>query len=453
MFIGREKELGILSDSMAGSRTAALVYGKRRVGKTTLIKQAIACQNKKAVYYECIKSSVKDNIDAFVKILSEQGIIAFTAQFTSFQDVFSYLNSIGEEYVIVIDEYPYLKTMADAETVDSAFQYIIDNLLGNISLVISGSHISIMREMLSEGNALYGRFSSVIALNELSYRDAARFYPSKTDYEKIGFHSVFGGSPFVLEKISEADSLEDNIKKLILNENSPVYIYAAHLLLSDYSNSVNAERVFAALGNGKKHYSELEKILDTKKTGNIAKQLKYLMSMDIVKRSTPINRKEDSKKAVYEINDNLIRFFFCYVYKNRSALLMIGADAFYREYIQSSLTEFISLRFEEQCRDFFSMQVMDGKLKGVRDIGSFYYDDPLNKTNGEFDVALEYSDHYALFEVKYYKKPLELDEIHREAGQVRQIKELNVASLGFISASGFADKEPGYIYYSANDLY
>ena len=77
-------------------------------------------------------------------------------------------------------------TLAE-DTAQAIIQYIIDNLLGNISLVISGSHISIMREMLSEGNALYGRFSSVIALNELSDRDAARFYPSKTDYEKIGF--------------------------------------------------------------------------------------------------------------------------------------------------------------------------------------------------------------------------------------------------------------------------
>ena len=343
--------------------------------------------------------------------------------------------------------------MTQPEMVDSTFQAIIDNHLANINLVVSGSHIGMMRDMLREGNALYGRFGTVLQLKELSYRLAAAFYSSKDAYDRIGFHGVFGGSPFVLEQLRDSESLRDNIIRTILNESNPVYMYASHFLMSDYSRSVNSERIFATLGNGKKKYSELENLLDAKKTGNLSKQLKSLLELDILSKNVPINRLGDAKKVKYEINDNLMRFYFTYVYKNQSALQMLGAEVFYDQYIAPTLTEYISRRFEELCRDYFSYMARQGKLPGIRHIGSFYYDDPATKSNGEFDVALDFGDTYTICEAKYFKKTIELDDIHREAGQIRGIKGIEVSQIGFISASGFAQKEDGYLYYTGDDLY
>ena len=105
MFVARSEELSQLVSAMKRSNHAALVYGKRRVGKTRLIKEALQQQNKTAIYYECIKGTVKENVDAFVKVLLAEHVLPFASSFDTFQDVFAFLNSLPREFVVVIDEY------------------------------------------------------------------------------------------------------------------------------------------------------------------------------------------------------------------------------------------------------------------------------------------------------------------------------------------------------------
>ena len=451
MFIGREKELTLLQQDYIGK--AVMVYGKRRVGKTTLIQKALENCQHQTVYYECSKGAMQDNIDGLVRELARVKMLPVPLNFSTLQDVFIYLNALPKKIVVVIDEYPYLKKATDSATVDSIFQNIIDNRLSNIELVLSGSHIGMMKDLLQERNALYGRFAVTIKLNELNYQDAARFYPDRTPYDKVAHYAVFGGSPFVNQALNPAATLRENVISTILNPVSAVYLYASQLLLSDYSVKINAERIFSVIGNGKKRYTEIEDKLDVKKTGNLSKQIKSLTELEIVSRNSPINKIGDNKKATFEINDNLLRFYFTFIYKNASALQVLGAEAFYDEYVAPTLTDFISRRFEGICRDYFSLQVRSGKLKGVRNIGSYYYDDPVHRKNGEFDVALELADGYAIYEAKYYAQPMTLDEIRREAQQVANIKELAVKQLGFIAINGFVEQEKPYTYLDGNDIF
>ena len=451
MFIGREKELTLLQQDYIGK--AVMVYGKRRVGKTTLIQKALENCQYQTVYYECSKGAMQDNIDGLVRELARVKMLPVPLNFSTLQDVFIYLNALPKKIVVVIDEYPYLKKATDSATVDSIFQNIIDNRLSNIELVLSGSHIGMMKDLLQERNALYGRFAVTIKLNELNYQDAARFYPDRTPYDKVAHYAVFGGSPFVNQALNPAATLRENVISTILNPVSAVYLYASQLLLSDYSVKINAERIFSGIGNGKKRYTEIEDKLDVKKTGNLSKQIKSLTELEIVSRNSPINKIGDNKKATFEINDNLLRFYFTFIYKNASALQVLGAEAFYDEYVAPTLTDFISRRFEGICRDYFSLQVRSGKLKGVRNIGSYYYDDPVHRKNGEFDVALELADGYAIYEAKYYAQPMTLDEIRREAQQVANIKELAVKQLGFIAINGFVEQEKPYTYLDGNDIF
>lgn len=451
MFIGREKELTLLQQDYIGK--AVMVYGKRRVGKTTLIQKALENCQYQTVYYECSKGAMQDNIDGLVRELVRVKILPVPLNFSTLQDVFIYLNALPQKIVVVIDEYPYLKKVTDSATVDSLFQNIIDNRLSNIELILSGSHIGMMKDLLQERNALYGRFAVTIKLNELNYLDAARFYPDRTPYDKVAHYAVFGGSPFVNQALNPAATLRENVISTILNPVSAVYLYASQLLLSDYSVKINAERIFSVIGNGKKRYTEIEDKLDVKKTGNLSKQIKSLTELEIVSRNSPINKIGDNKKATFEINDNLLRFYFTFIYKNASALQVLGAEAFYDEYVAPTLADFISRRFEGICRDYFSLLVRSGKLKGVRNIGSYYYDDPVHRKNGEFDVALELADGYAIYEAKYYAKPMTLDEIHREVQQVANIKELAVKQLGFIAINGFVEQEKPYTYLDGNDIF
>ena len=107
MFVARSQEFSQLAGAMKQSNHTALVYGKHRVGKTRLIKEALKAQTKTAIYYECIKGTVKENINAFVKVLFEARVLPFASSFDTFQDVFAFLNSLSREFVVVIDEYPY----------------------------------------------------------------------------------------------------------------------------------------------------------------------------------------------------------------------------------------------------------------------------------------------------------------------------------------------------------
>ncbi len=439
MFFGREKEQELIQDILRKPSGSMMIYGKRKIGKTTLITHSLKGNPEKTAYYECLKAPMQDNIDSFVSILVRTKILPIPLSFTSIIDVFAYLNTLPETINIVIDEYPYLKEYTEAATVDSLFQNIIDNHLSNIRLFISGSHVGMMKDLLEENNALYGRFSNVLCLKELDYKITSAFYPEKSVYDKVAFYAVFGGSPYINEFIDPAASLKANVIRTILNPSSSVYHYADNLLLSDLSVSSNMDRIFYAIANGKKKYTEIQSKLKMDGNGLLSKQMKVLLNMELVSKVAPINKPDDKRKMRYEITDNLLRFFYTYVYSNKSALQMLGAEAFYEEYIEPSVVTFISYRFEDICRTYFSWQVQSRKMRGVLNIGTYYYDDPKKKRNGEFDVVLQRREAFDVYEAKYFESPMTQQQMHKEIKQISEIEGLPVGKIGFVSVNGFVD--------------
>lgn len=451
MFIGREEELALLREEHIGK--AVMVYGKKRVGKTTLILKGLEQCPYQTVYFECLKGTMQDNIAGFVQELVRIKVLPVPLAFGSLQDVFAYLNTLPQKMVVVVDEYTHLYAMNDSGVVDSVFQSIIDNRLSNIELILAGSHIGMMKDLLQERNPLYGRFATSIKLDEMNYLDAAKFYPDKSAYDKVAHYAVFGGSPFINQALNPAATLRDNIISTILNPMSPVYLYASQLVFSDNSLNVNSERIFSALGNDRKRYTEIEDALRVKKTGNLAKQIKTLTDLEILARSIPINKPNDNKKATYELNDNLLRFYYAFVYKNSSALQVLGAEAFYDEYVAPVLTHFIAHHFEDICREYFSLQVRSGRMNGVRSIGSYYLDTAVRCEIKEFPVSVELADGYAVYLPKYSAQPMTIDEIHGEAQRMEGVNDPGIKQLGFISINGFVEQEKPYIYLDDNDIF
>lgn len=265
MFVGREQELALLQQENIGK--TLMVYGKKRIGKTTLILKALEQCPYQTVYFECLKGTMQDNIDGLVQELVRVKVLPVPLAFSSLQDVFAYLNSMTQKIVVVVDEYTHLYAMNDSGVVDSVFQSIIDNRLSNIELILSGSHIGMMKDLLQEKNPLYGRFAASIKLEELNYLDAAKFYPDKSAYDKVAHYAVFGGSPFINQALNPVATLRENIIDTVLNPMSSVYLYASQLVFADNALNVNAERIFFALGNDRKRYTEIEDALGVKKTG------------------------------------------------------------------------------------------------------------------------------------------------------------------------------------------
>lgn len=451
MFVGREEELALLQHEHIGK--AVMVYGKKRVGKTTLILKALEQCPYQTVYFECLKGTMQENINGLVQELVRVKVLPVPLAFSSLQDVFAYLNTMTQKMVVVVDEYTHLYAMNDSGVVDSVFQSIIDNRLSNIELILAGSHIGLMKDLLQERNPLYGRFAASIKLDELNYLDASKFYPDKSAYDKVAHYAVFGGSPFINQALNPDATLRENIIGTVLNPMSPVYLYASQLVFSDNALNINTERIFSVLGNDRKRYTEIEDALGVKKTGNLAKQIKTLTDLDILSRRIPINKPNDNKKATYELSYNLLRFYYTFVYKNSSALQVLGAEAFYDEYVAPVLTHFIAHHFEDICREYFSLQVRSGRMNGVRSIGSYYLDTAVRCEIKEFPVSVELADGYAVYLPKYSAQPMTIDEIHGEAQRMEGVNDPGIKQLGFISINGFVEQEKPYIYLDDNDIF
>ena len=457
MFVGREKELKVLNEELYKNKSSILIYGKRKIGKTTLIKEA--CKNhtnKPFIYFECIKDTEDRNVKEIIKVIKQLGLISdgVSLEENTFLDLFKYLNSLRTPLIVVIDEYPYLKEFIPSKTIDSIFQNIIDNYTENINLIISGSHIGMMKDLLKDKNDLFGRFIVKISLKELTYLEASEFYPKLSNYDKVAFYSVFGGSPYINERLVPTQDLKWNIVNLLMNTDNAVYTYASSLLISDSSNQIQANRILSMIGNGKKSYSELEETLDKNKTGLLSKYLKPLLEMELIKKEAPINRLNDAKKTKYEINDNLLRFYYSYILRNQYLFNYKAADMIYEEDIKPSIITFISFRFEDICRTFMWKYINNNGIKNVVNIGRYYYD-PINKKNGEFDLAiLNKNGTVSLIDAKYLEDSLSQQTINKELYQISQINEIKVDKTGFISINGFEDGVGGFDYkFDGNDIY
>lgn len=454
MFVGREAELQQLTEVFAQpGKQAVMLYGRRRVGKSTLILEAIKNIACKVIYYECLMTSLEDNLrslEAKVKACYNNKFL----HFVDFEELFEFLGSQQEKVIIIIDEYTYLKKTSDAHYIDSLFQRIVDSLKNNIDLVLLGSYVGMMKELLQQENPLFGRFSLILHIRPFDYYDASLFYTELSASAKPALYAVFGGSPFVNVLIDEEENLEGNIERLLLNANSPVSIYMEYILLAELSKVANANMILSALANGKKRYGEIEQLISGNSNGSLDKQLKNLLEMEIIQKVYPINKKNDKKKTFYEISDNLVRFYYAYIYNKRDVIARIGTKNFYELYIKSSIKTFISHRYEAIVREYFSRQLREGKRSDVYDIGTFWYDMPKERRSGEFDCVLELKNGYAFYEVKYYDKTFSRAEAEAEVQQLKNVLSfMEVSRLGFVALSGFDFTSSEYELISGEELY
>ncbi len=453
MFIERKEELKILEREFSkAEKSAILIYGKRRVGKSTLIIEAAKSFNGVVINHIAAEGASYEICLDMLSYSITKALSLPEIKFSSILDIFEYLNTRKEKILLVIDEYQYLKDSLPAKLMDSYIQIAIDRLNDNIKLVLCGSYITIMRELMEEENPLFGRFSSIIHLKPFDYYSSSLFFPNSTVRDKIALYSIFGGSPYILSLIDSSLSLEDNIKELFLKENSPVRVHIENILFKELKKAFDIG-ILEIIGNGKKKYSEIATKIDVKKTGNLDKQLKKLIDADVIEKVSPINRKDDKKKAFYTISDNLLRFYFSFIFMNRGRIQLLGVDRYFEAFIKRSLNTFISYRFEGIVCEYLARMVKKGKYPTALNIGTYWYDDPKNKVNGEFDCVLEETDGYSFYEAKYYENPLSEKQCNQEAEQVMAILDMSNKRIGFVSASGFDFESDKYELITGDDLF
>lgn len=453
MFVGRESELKALTEFMNAAETkAATVYGRRRIGKTTLLRKAIVDAPGKTIFFEALDGRYETNLNLLAKQVSD----LLGAPLGSFQhhlDLFHTLQLYKEPLTIVIDEYQFLKQSRTGNEVDSEFKQIIDQLPGNMKLILTGSHVTMMKELLEQDNPLFGRFQLVMRVDELEYWQAQAFYPDLPVYDKACFHSVFGACPYILENLNPALGLMDNIINMFVRQNGLARIYIEYILFKEIGKVSILNDILRVIGNGKVRYSQIENSLNLPSNGLLSKYLGMLQDMGLIASITPINKKNDRKKAYYAIADNLVRFYYTYIYPNASSIIHLREEDFYDAYIKLSIGTFISIRFESIVRDYLRIKVAELEGTTPLDIGTFWYDDPKTKKNGEFDCAVRFNDHYSLYEAKFYTRSMSVAEMRAEAAQVSKVQGLGEIRLGFASVNGFEEAVDDYILIDGEDLY
>ena len=439
-FIGRKKQLMQLANIINSKQlNTTLIYGRRRVGKSELVKQAIKDAGVKVIYYECRQIAEASNVKNICDIVAEAFELP-TLGYTTLEDIFEFIFKLSqkEKLVFVLDEYPYMR--ANSKGVDSILQVLIDSYKDSakLSLILLGSFVDVMKSLLSSSNPLYGRVALTIDLKQMDYYESAMFYPKFSDEDKVRIYSVFGGIPYYNELIDDTKSVKENIINLIASPGARLENEVSMYLNSEISKMTNANEVFAALAQNYSKYSDILAQSHVSSGPTMADVLDRLIRMDVVERLSPINDERNKKKAGYYISDNLSLFYFRYIFRYSSQLKIMDEEVFYEKYIHKDFEEwFVPHRFEEICKQYLIRQNRMGNIEPVIEkIGKYYYDDPDNHTNGEFDVVTYDEKGYAFYEVKFRKRPVSKDIIEAEIQQVKKTG-LDCYKYVFISRAGF----------------
>jgi uncharacterized protein len=456
-FIGRKKELGILAEVFSSNKMeCVLVYGRRRIGKTELIKKAIQSLECPCIYYEAKQSSEMSNVSTLSELISHN--LGFPKLgFESFEEVLDFLFDQAKDrnMVFVLDEYPYLRSCIKG--IDSIIQTLVDKHLhtSRLKFVLCGSYVDTMKSLAERENPLYGRFTRTIDLKPMDYYESMMFYNSYSMEERIALYSVFGGIPYYNQLIDSKKSVKDNIIRLIASPNAilnnEVFLY----LKNEIAKINNANEVFESLAMGSSKFTDILSKSHISSSPLLSDVLDKLIKMEIVAKRAPINDKNNKKKSGYYICDNFILFYYKYIYRYSSQLNVMNENAFFEYFIEEDFYKsHVPYVFENICQQYLIRKNKENKITPpFFDIGKYYYDDPVNKKNGEFDVVTQDPNGYIFYECKYRNEKITDKLVKQEIGQVKQAG-LDCYKYGFFSKSGFdVDTQDNLILFDLEQLF
>lgn len=457
MFYGREAERKKLSTMFrSGGQMVSLIYGRRRIGKSELIKQSLKDSDLKSIYYECKQTTERNNVDSLAELIGD----SFHFPKPAFENIerllqFLFEKSMQEPLILVLDEYSYLRE--NAKGLDSILQSVIDNYkdTSNLKLIICGSYVDTMKALLEKQNPLYGRINLTINLKPMDYYDSALFYSGFSNEDKVRLFSVFGGIPYYNRLIDAQKSVRENIIDLIASPGARLENEVSMYLNSEISKITNANEVFEALAKGFSRYKDLLDQSNVSSGPALVDILDKLIRMDVVAKESPINDENNRKKSGYFISDNLSLFYYKYIFRNISRMNIMDSEIFYDKYIADDFeTKYVPKIFETICKQYLIRRNRKGLMEEIFEkIGKYYYDDPVEKKNGEFDIVTQDDLGYIFYEAKFRKNPVTESMIQNEILQVKQTG-LECYKYGFFSRSGFlCDPEKNQIFIELKELY
>lgn len=410
MFIGRERELNALERLYQSNKFEfAVIYGRRRVGKTALINKFI--DDKNAIYFMGVESNAKQNLENLSKSIMEYvSGTEIDSIFSSFQSALEYVFKLAEKerIILAIDEYPYVAR--SSKSLASTLQLLIDKYKdkSELMLILCGSSMSYMEDhVLAYKAPLYGRRTAQMKLVPFDFEETCRYLKNFSNEDKALIYGVAGGTPQYLLQIDDNLSVEENIKNTFLNPVSFLYEEPINLLKQEVREPAIYTAVIAAIATGASRMSEISGKVG-EDTNVCSMYLKNLINLGIVQKETPYGEKA-SRKSVYSIEDNMFRFWYRFVFENNSIIARGAADMVYKR-IEPQLSDYMGKVFEEICRQYLWKQLLSGNCPvEFASLGRWWGNNPKEKRQEEIDIMGEQDKNTALFaECKWTNEKVDL---------------------------------------------
>ncbi|MCI7468747.1 MAG: ATP-binding protein [Lachnospiraceae bacterium] len=389
-FIGRTQELGTLSSLYdKDSFQMCIVYGRRRVGKTTLLKKF--CEGKKCVYFTAVRSSIEKNTEIFGnKVLDAFAPKMRFLSFNTIESVFDFLaeQCAEDRVIVVIDEFPYLAE-ADRGILSVLQNYIDDRFQSSrMFLILSGSSVSFMEdEVLSEKSPLYGRRTAQMKVEPFGYRESAEFVQSYSPEDKALVYGITGGVAKYLSLFDEEKTADQNIADLFFSKDGYMYEEPSNLLTQEYRNVAMYNSIIDAVSAGRTKVNDISEKAHLENTV-VSHALPKLITTGIIKKESAITDEKNNKKNQYIFKDTSFSFWYRFVPDGTDLIESGDGELYYEDQVKPYLSDFMGSVFEEMCRQYLLYLNADRKLPFlVTKTGKWWGTDPKKKEQTDIDVV------------------------------------------------------------------
>ena len=422
-FYCREEELRKLNKRYhAGDFECIIIYGRRRVGKTTLINEF--CKDKPTIFFSALNTTEIENLESLSKSIMnyERPDMDAFPEFKTYDAALDELTALSmhERIVFVIDEYPYLAKAKPS--ISAMLQHIIDHKWNNskMFLILCGSSMSFMEnQVLGQESPLYGRRTGQFKIAPLDYKESAVFHPDLSTEDNALIYGITGGVPHYINKLGVKESVDEALLDNFFDRSSYLYEEPANLLKQELREPAIYNAIITAIAQGASRINDI-----ALKTGQensvVSKYLGTLIDLGIVKKETPVTEKI-GKKTIYELADNFFRFWYRFVPANMSAIDSGRIQKSYANTIKKNLPDYMGLTFEHMCRDYLLYYEKDLPIE-LNQVGQWWGTDNKNKKQVQIDIIgtpVE-GDEYIIGSCKYRNEKIGLDELEliREYAQV-----------------------------------
>lgn len=438
---GRKDELAYLNELYESNTFEFLImYGRRRVGKTTILQEF--AMNTNAIFFPAREKNDSLNLEDFSKAIQFHFDHSFIASFKSWEDAFEYIgHKVTDRTAIIIDEFPYI--VEENPSVKSLLQHAIDhNFKGkNIFLILCGSSISIMEnEIMGRKSPLHDRQTATLKIKPFNYLESSAFFPNYSNLDKILAYGILGGIPRYLEAFDPSKTIEENIASKIIRNGTYLYEEPDNLLKAELRDTNTYNSILSAISSGRNRIIDIADYIHEDRT-KVAKYLTILQTLRLVEKRVPCGESPKSKKSIYVIKNNFLKFWFRYEFTNNTYYSILGPKDAANE-IMNDISNFMGDAFEEICKEYVIRQAKQRKLPFIPFyIGKWWGTNPFLKAQDDVDVlVLDRTQTKAIFiECKFTSNPMPMEEYTDLLNSTKAFPKIKEQHLCFISKSGFTE--------------